>query len=204
METMATALVVTSLLFSFTPGAWADARIAQAPGTTTEKPASGSQPGMGGMTAVEVRGTVAAVDKKASTVTLKGPMGRTITLEVRDKQKLDAIKAGDPVVATYVEALAFRIQPPGKATPDIKIQESVVGSKPGETPGGAVGRQVTAVVTITAIDKAAPSVTVKGPRGGTETIKVRDPKNLEAIKVGDRVEITYTQALAVALDKHAK
>jgi len=29
-------------------------------------------------------------------------------------------------------------------------------------------------------------------------------KNLEAIKVGDLVDITYTQALAVSLDKPAK
>ena len=30
---------------------------------------------------------------------------------------------------------------------------------------------------------------------------MKDPKNLEGVKVGDLVEITYLQALAVALDK---
>jgi ribosomal protein S17 len=63
---------------------------------------------------------------------------------------------------------------------------------------------VTATVTITAIDKKAHTVTIKGPKGGTETIKAKDPKNLEGLKVGDMVEITYTQALAVSLDKSGK
>ncbi len=46
-------------------------------------------------------------------------------------------------------------------------------------------------------------MTIKGPEGNTETVKARDPKNLDAVKVGDLVEITYTRALAIALDKSA-
>jgi hypothetical protein len=57
--------------------------------------------------------------------------------------------------------------------------------------------------TITAIDPKAQTVTVKGPQGNEETIKVRDPKNLTGVKVGDLVELTYTQALAIALDTPA-
>jgi hypothetical protein len=64
-----------------------------------------------------------------------------------------------------------------------------------------VGRQVTVTVTITAIDTKAQTVTVKGAQGNVETVKVRDPKNLVGVKVGDLVELTYTQALAIALDK---
>jgi hypothetical protein len=47
-------------------------------------------------------------------------------------------------------------------------------------------------------------VTIKGPRGNEETIKVKDPKNLQGVKVGDLVELTYAQALAVSLDKPEK
>jgi ribosomal protein S17 len=83
----------------------------------------------------------------------------------------------------------------------VTVQQGTATSKPGETPAGAVGQQVTATVTVTAIDKAAKTVTVKGADGTTETVKARDPKNLDALKVGDLVEITYTRALAIALDK---
>jgi predicted thioesterase len=123
---------------------------------------------------------------------------------VKDPSKFDVIKVGDPVVATYMEAVAFQIKKPGAATPGTTVQETHVTSKPGETPAGAIGQEVTVTATITAIDKKAQTVTIKGPEGNTETVKARDPKNLDRVKVGDMVEITYAQALAVSLDKPAK
>jgi hypothetical protein len=76
-------------------------------------------------------------------------------------------------------------------------------SKPGEVPARAVAREITVTATIDAIDKKAQTVTIKGPEGNAETIKVKNPKNLEGVKAGDLVDITYAQALAVALDKPA-
>ena len=143
-----------------------------------------------------------AIDKEKQTVTLKGPK-RTLVVHVQDPKKLDAIKVGDPVVGKYYEALAFEVKKAGTATPGMTAQQGVASSKPSETPAGAVGQQVTVTVTITEIDKKAGTVTVKGPEGRTETIKARDPKNLDAVKVDDLVEITYTRALAIALDKSA-
>jgi ribosomal protein S17 len=151
---------------------------------------------------VTLRGTVEAIDKEKRTVTLKGPK-RTLVVQVQDPKKLDAIKVGDPVVGKYYEALAFEVKKAGTATPGVTAQQGVASSKPSETPAGAVGQQVTVTVTIAEIDKKAGTVTVKGPEGRTETIKARDPKNLDAVKVGDLVEITYTRALAIALDKAA-
>jgi hypothetical protein len=151
---------------------------------------------------VTLRGTVEAIDKEKQTVTLKGPK-RTLVVQVQDPKKLDAIKVGDPVVGKYYEALAFEVKKAGTATPGMTAQQGVASSKPSETPAGAVGQRVTVTVTIAEIDKKAGTVTVKGPEGRSETIKARDPKNLDAVKVGDLVEITYTQALAIALDKSA-
>ena len=45
-----------------------------------------------------------------------------------------------------------------------------------------------------------PSVTVKSDKGRQMSFRVQDPKNLEGYKVGDTVEITYTQALAVSVE----
>ena len=77
-------------------------------------------------------------------------------------------------------------------------------SKPGETPAGVIAQQVTVTATIVGIDKKAQTATIKGPEGNAVTVKARDPKNLDKVKVGDNVEITYTEALAISLDKHAK
>jgi hypothetical protein len=35
-------------------------------------------------------------------------------------------------------------------------------------------------------------------------VKVQDPKNLENVKVGDQVAITYTEALAISVEKAKK
>jgi len=43
-----------------------------------------------------------------------------------------------------------------------------------------------------------------GPRGNTKTIVVRDPQKLNGVKVGDMVDITYTEAIAVEVDKAPK
>jgi Cu/Ag efflux protein CusF len=172
---------------------------AQSPGTSTQKMPAAAEAGV-----VKVRGTVSAIDKENKTITLKGPKGRTLTLDVKDPSKLDVVKVGDPVVVAYVEAIAIQVKKAGTAQPGVSTQESRVTSKPGETPAGAIAREVTVVGTITAIDKKAQKVTIKGPQGNQETVKVKDPKNIEGVKVGDMVEITFTQALAVSLDKSAQ
>jgi Cu/Ag efflux protein CusF len=202
---MTAVLIAGSMLLTQSP-AFAQSTTTSAPAEKAPAPAEKAPVrGRGEASVTKVRGTVAAIDKDAGTVTLKGPKGRTLTIEVNDKSKLDQINVGDPVVAAYIEAVAFRVvKADSGAAPGVTTTESRVSSRPGETPAGAVGREVTATVTITAIDRKAHTVTVKGPKGGTETIKAKDPKNLEGLKVGDMVEITYTQALAVSLDKSGK
>ena len=44
------------------------------------------------------------------------------------------------------------------------------------------------------------TVTIKGADGATSSFKVEDKKNLEGFKVGDRVQITYTQAYAISVE----
>jgi hypothetical protein len=164
-------------------------------------PAQSEPTAVGEATTVMVRGWVAAVDKVNRTVTLRGPRGGTVTLDVKDPQKLDAVQVGDPVLASYVEALAVQVKKAGAAAPGVSVQESLVTSKPGETPGGAVGREVVVTAMLTAVDKSAQTVTVKNPQGNIETIKVKDPRSLAGVEAGNMVELTYTQALAITLER---
>jgi hypothetical protein len=156
---------------------------------------------MGEATMVTVRGWIDAVDKTNRTVTLKGPRGGTVTLDVKDPKKLDSVVVGDPVVAAFIEALALQVKKVPGATPGVSVTETRTTSPPGETPSGAVGREVVVTATITAVDRKAQTVTIKGPRGNTETIKVKDAANLKGVEAGDVAELTYTQALAVTLDR---
>ena len=42
-------------------------------------------------------------------------------------------------------------------------------------------------------------MTITSQDGKKASFKVEDPKNLQGVKVGDQVEITYTQALAISV-----
>ena len=46
-----------------------------------------------------------------------------------------------------------------------------------------------------------PSVTVTTVDGRTVTRKIEDKKNLEGVKVGDRLDITYTQAVMASAER---
>lgn len=170
-------------------------------GAQTPTTPSSAMPGKVEGAVVKLRGTVTEVDKEKRTITLKGSGGRTLTLDVQDPSKLDAVKVGDPVVGTYAEAVVVQLRPAGSAAPSGTVSESRAGSKPGENPAGVVRREITLTAKIVKIDSKAQRVTLEGPRGGQETIKVKDPLMLQGVKVGDLAEITYLQALAVALDK---
>jgi Cu/Ag efflux protein CusF len=179
--------------------------IAPPPGAVAQtSPAAVTKPAVGGARVVTARGTVQDIDKANGTVTLKGERGRTLTLDVQDPQKLNAVEIGDPVVAVYYESIAIEVRKAGSTVPGVTRQEARATSKPGDVPAGAISRQVTVTATVTAVDASNQTVTITGPQGRVKTVKVQDPQNLSAVNVGDLVEVTYTEALAVALDKEAK
>jgi hypothetical protein len=196
-------LVTAGLLSASVSAAPAQTSTAPAPAPAPAPAKPEGKPAVGEARQVKMRGTISAIDKEKSTVTLKGPKGRTITLDVQDPSKLDVLKVGDPVVGTYIEAIAVEVKKAGSAVPGAAVEERRAGSKPGENPAGVIARQVTVTATVTGVNKQAPSVTIKGPGGRVETVKVQDAKNIANVKAGDLVEITYVQALAVALDKPA-
>ena len=147
---------------------------------------------------VELTATVVEIDHKTRTITLKAADGRTESFVVGEEAKnLDQVQKGDVVVVTYAEALAYEVKT-GGTTSSTTVAAT---AQPGEKPAGVVARETTVTVTITAIDEKAPSVTFQGPAGNTRTIKVKHPEKLKAVKVGDQVELTYTEALALTVEK---
>lgn len=196
-------LVVIGFLSASVSAALAQTSTTPAPAPAPAPEKSQGKPAVGEARQVKMRGTISAIDKEKSTITLKGQKGRTITLDVHDPSKLETLKVGDPVVGTYIEAIAIEVKKAGSGVPGAAVEERRAGSKPGENPAGVMARQVTVTATVTGVNKQAPSVTIKGPSGKVETVKVQDAKNIANVKAGDLVEITYVQALAVALDKPA-
>jgi hypothetical protein len=149
---------------------------------------------------VTVTSTVEAVDLDKRIVTLKGENGEVTELAVSEEvRNLPQLKKGDRVVATYHEAIAADVYKAGTEMPPGKSAVAAERAKPGEKPGGAVAEVTSATATIDAIDKANSRVMLKGPEGNKVSVKVRDPKKLDAVSVGDQVQITYTRALAISV-----
>lgn len=158
-----------------------------------------------GESAIQVTATVQAIDLKTRMVTLKGPEGDEFTVHADERVKnLPQVKKGDLVQATYYESLAYEVKKPGQAAPGVAVAEDVATAKPGEKPAGMGARAIVVTSTIQALDKKKGTVTLKAPDGTLTTVKVKNPANLEKVAVGDLVEITYTEALAIAVEPAPK
>jgi hypothetical protein len=175
--------------------------IAQQAGPT-ERVAISSQPGKAVLTrTVEFTAEVVALDKATRTVTLKGPSGNAVDVVVSDAARnFDQIKAGDLVVTKYLEAFTLERRTARAAEGGPVVQGGRVAAKPGERPAGIAARQETVVVDVIAVDPVKSTLTVKAPKGDVLTLDVQNPEQFKVIKVGDQIEVTYTQALAVSVE----
>ena len=88
-----------------------------------------------------------------------------------------------------------------QAHPGVARSTELTRAPLGERPGGTVTDTVSVRMTITAIDKATSEATLRGPHGDVIVVKAKDPSKLDAVAVGDLVDITYTEALAIAVAK---
>jgi hypothetical protein len=59
------------------------------------------------------------------------------------------------------------------------------------------------VARIDAIDAAASTVTLRGPKGNTVDVEV-PAEALQKVKIGDLVQAVYSEALAVSVSKVTK
>jgi hypothetical protein len=154
---------------------------------------------------VDVTATVAAVDKANRKVTLVGPEGRKVTIAVGPEvRNFDQVQVGDTVSARYSQAIAVELRKSDGSAPTRTEQQAMTRAKPGEKPGGAVVREVRMVADVTALDAKQQSVTLRGPQGNEVDVRVEDPARFAAVKVGDHVEVTYLEALAISVQPGAK
>jgi hypothetical protein len=95
----------------------------QPPGAEFVPPSASSTPTAAGADAVAAAGqtvrstvTVTALDAKRRLVTLQTPGGKVYRVKAGPKVQLDKVKVGDSLLATYVEAVAIRVEKarPGK------------------------------------------------------------------------------------------
>lgn len=175
-----------------------------APVVTTETKAIDR--GVEQTTTVTVTAKVKSIDQKTRMVTLLGPDGDEMTFRVSDAVKnLPQVRKGDDVIATAYESIAIQLRKKGDGPgPGVTSTSELATAKPGEMPAAVDTSQLTITGKIVGVDKAKQHVTIEGPKGKRVQVKVKDPARLAEVKVGDLVDVTYTEAVAIAVEKPAK
>jgi hypothetical protein len=143
---------------------------------------------------------VEAVNMQTRMVTLRTPEGKSFTVYVsKDAINLPQVRVGDQVRVEYSEALAVRMAQPGEVRDETSL--GVGRAAPGNKPGGFEVIETTVTAKIEGMDKIKELVSLRLPDGGLRIVKVQDPANLEKVKVGDTIVITYTEAFAISVRK---
>ena len=183
------ALIAAVMLFSVT--AWAGET---AP--ATEKPSLYSSQ------TVIVTALVEAINHETREVTLRGPEGETTSFVASEEARnLDQVSVGDVVIAEYEQSLSVEVFANDGSAPGMGELAVAGRSEKGEMPAmAAIGSQVI-TATVEEINIEANTFKLKGPSGEVNEYVARDPENLKKAAVGDLVVITYTEAIALSVEK---
>jgi hypothetical protein len=147
--------------------------------------------------------TVESVDRDTRTLVMRDSDDtRTVLVAGPEVRNFDQIEPGDELVATYREALLAEVKPKGTGVQGVQGAAASTRAEEGQRPAGGVGATVATTVVIESVDKSFDTVTFKRSDGIVRTVAVEDPKAVEFVqrlRPGDEVQVTYTEAVAVAL-----
>jgi hypothetical protein len=149
---------------------------------------------------VEVTAAVIMIDNANRKVTLLSPDGFKTTVKAGpDVINFDQIRVGDQLKVTATEELVVRLADPGETVGD--ATDAVVALAPiGAKPAGLAAETVQIIGTITAMDSAKRTATLKFEDGVSKTFPVRDDVDLAGRKIGDKVVFQVTEMIAIEIE----
>jgi Cu/Ag efflux protein CusF len=154
-----------------------------------------AEPVIAEMGGSQLQGEVMVVNTETRLMTLKDADGVYHVLHVPPEvSRIDQIKIGDKVTITEISSALIALTPADAGTP-IAMDTSVeVDRDSGSKPSGTMTETLTVTGEIVGVDKAASTVTVKGPNQ-TRTFDVEDPTLLDDVKVGDGVVAKFRNVI---------
>jgi Cu/Ag efflux protein CusF len=139
---------------------------------------------------------VMAVDAATRLITLREegeePQLYSVDKEVRN---LDQVKVGDRVKVDQYVSTSIKVLKEGELGD--KEVATIDRSQPGEKPGGVATRTRTRIERVSSIFPDSKEFLTRNDKGRLTTWKVKDAKDLENLKSGDRVQFTSISSLAV-------
>ena len=167
------------------------------------------KPGVPGGIAVDtttLTATIASVFPSERTVVLNLPDNKRETVKCGPEvANFDQLRAGDQVKVTAIQQLAVAMasesdRPDTGAGGETQVALAPKGGQPAAVMANT--HQVTA--TVTAIDVGHHTATLQFPDGQSHTIPVRHDIDLTQRKVGEKVTIRTTDAIAIHVEKAQK
>ena len=145
---------------------------------------------------------VVAIDHQTREVTLRGPEGNTMTFTAsEDARNLDQVNVGDTVTAQYEESLSIEVVANDGSAPGAGEMAAMGRSEKGEMPAATAINSKVVTATVEEINLENNTFKLKGPSGEVHEYVARNPENLKKAEVGDLVVITYTEAVALSVEK---
>ena len=153
---------------------------------------------------ITITGTVKAINYQERQLKLEDQAGKIIIFTVDPSiKRFNEVQIGDVVTTDYYMSIAGELRPPTaeEIEKPFVILEGADRRASDSLPAGVNARMIRAVCTVEALDRAAETVTLKGPHGNFLVVRVKDPSRLTQGRIGDTVVVTYTEALAIRLDR---
>ncbi len=160
------------------------------------------KPSMHTSQTVVLTAVVEAINHETREVTLRGPEGNTVSFVAsEDARNLGQVKVGDIVMAEYVQSMSIEVFANDGTEPGAGELTVAGRSEEGAMPALTAIDALVVTATVEEINLEANTFKLKGPSGEIKEYEARDPENLKKAAVGDLVVITYTEAIAISVEK---
>lgn len=184
-------LVLLASLFLVASSSWAG-----------EMPAAADKPSMSTSETIVMTAMVEAINHETREVTLRGPEGNSASFVASEEARnLDQVQVGDIVMAEYVQSMSIEVFANDGVEPGAGEIAAMGRSEKGEMPGMAAIDTVVVTATVEEINIEANTFKLKGPSGEIKEYEAQNPENLKKAEVGDLVVITFTEAVAITVEK---
>lgn len=142
---------------------------------------------------------VTAIDKANRKLTLKNATGQSFELTAGDEiRNFDQIHVGDQVNVEYQRSLSLVLKKAG-STSEPSASQVVDTAALGEKPSVNARQQVTVIADVIDVNPTNKTITLMGKTGNIMELDVTNPDQFKVVKVGDHVEVTYSEAFAISV-----
>lgn len=163
------------------------------------------------MTLSTLTAKVTAIDQATRMVTLTGPKGNSRTFKASDEvRNLAQVKVGDKVLVEFYEGVVAELDTSNSPAQGVTVTEGAARAPLGQHPAGAMTQVVSKTVQVVAVDSKRNTIRFHDVGASADTARTLDVKKpefqkmLKTLKAGDKVTVSYFEALAISVKPAAK